>query len=235
MNSSSTISFIVLSVALVVAGFLIGDMHRKAKAFDKAVTVKGLSEREVDADLAVWPMQISIVGNDLNGIKVSLEDQKKEVQSFFDQLGFTEEEVDMGVTTILDRKSSTYDRNDYAEYRYVANSDITVRTEDLEKIKRAQNKSLDLIAKGILLNSKNTWRPISYTFSGLNDIKPEMIEEATKKAREVAEKFAKDSDSEVGGIKKANQGLFTITDRDENTPEIKIVRVVTTIDYFLKD
>lgn len=91
------------------------------------------------------------------------------------------------------------------------------------------------MSKGILLESKNTWRPIEYIFTGLNDLKPSMIEEATKNAREVAEKFARDSDASVGKIRTARQGLFTINDRDENTPQIKTVRVVTTIDFQLED
>jgi hypothetical protein len=95
--------------------------------------------------------------------------------------------------------------------------------------------SLELISRGILLGSKNTWRPIEYIFTGLNNLKPSMIEEATRNAREVAEKFARDSNSEVGEIRVARQGLFTINDRDENTPQIKIVRVVSTIEFQLED
>ncbi len=91
------------------------------------------------------------------------------------------------------------------------------------------------MSKGILLGSKNTWRPIEYIFTGLNDLKPSMVGEATKNAREVAEKFARDSDSKVGEIRMARQGLFTINDRDQNTPQVKIVRVVSTIDFQLND
>ena len=103
---------------------------------------------------------------------------------------------------------------------------------------RCQNslsESLELISEGIILGSKNEWRPIEYIFTGLNELKPSMIEEATKNAREVAEKFARDSDSRVGKIRIARQGLFTINDRDQNTPEIKLVRVVSTIDFQLED
>lgn len=113
--------------------------------------------------------------------------------------------------------------------------EFTARTSDLKKLQTALTDSIELISQGILIGSRDTWRPIEYIFTKLNDIKPQMIEEATKNAREVAEKFAMDSNSAVGKIKSANQGIFSIMDRDQNTPFIKKVRVVTTIDYFLKD
>ena len=121
------------------------------------------------------------------------------------------------------------------EFRYLAKSEFTVRTNDIDKLQKALSESLELMSEGILLGSKNTWRPIEYIFTGLNELKPSMIEEATTNAREVAEKFARDSDSRVGKIRIARQGLFSINDRDENTPQIKIVRVVSTIDFQLED
>ena len=123
----------------------------------------------------------------------------------------------------------------FSEFRYLAVSEFTVRTNEIEKLQIALSESLTLISKGIILGSKNTWRPIEYIFTGLNEIKPSMVEEATRNAREVAEKFAHDSDSRVGKIRKASQGLFTINDRDENTPYIKMIRVVSTIDFQLED
>jgi len=110
-----------------------------------------------------------------------------------------------------------------------------VRTTDIPKLQKALTASPELLSKGILLGSKNSWRPIEYLFTGLNDIKPAMIEEATNNAREVAERFAQDSRSEVGAILVARQGLFTIEDRDQSTPQVKTVRVVSTIDFQLVD
>jgi hypothetical protein len=142
----------------------------------------------------------------------------------------------MGMVNINDARANLYNQNArYSEFRYMAKSEITVRTSDIEKLQKAQTESLELMSKGILISSKNTWRPIEFTFNGLNDLKPSMIEEATNNAREVAEKFARDSDSKVGDIRIARQGLFTIRDRDQNTPEIKLVRVVSTIDFQLKN
>lgn len=235
MNQNSWKSILLLSIALVAAGYLVGDMHRKAKDFERSVRVKGLSEREVLADLAVWPIEITLTGNDLQSLNRDLEKQKDEVQKFFKELQFSDEELSIGITSIMDSKADPYRNGQYNEFRYIAKSEITIRSNEIIKIKKALTASLGLISKGILIGSKNTWRPVEYIFSKLNDIKPEMIEEATKKAKEVAEKFAQDSNSKVGKIKSAQQGLFTINDRDSNTPEIKTVRVVTTIDYYLED
>ncbi len=224
----------VLAVSLIIAGFFIGNSHLKAKKYDRYVTVKGLSEREVKADLAIWPINITLAGNNLNVLQTDIEKQKKEVEAFFGMQGFNSDELTVGTTNISDSKVNMYN-NGYREFRYIAKTEFTVRTTDIDKLRTSLSASLDLLSRGILLGSKNEWSPIEYQFTKLNDIKPPMIEEATKNARKVAEKFALDSDSKVGDIRKANQGLFSIYDRDQNTPEIKQVRVVTTIEYQLKD
>ena len=228
--------FVLLSLAIVIAGYFVGNMHKTGKKYDRFVQVKGLSEREVPADLAVWPMNITLTGNDLAPLKNQLEEQINQVYRFFLEQGFTEEELTKGITNINDTRADVYNRNaQYQDYRYIAISELTVRTNDVEKLQAALTESLNLIAEGILLGSKNTWRPIEYIFTGLNDIKPSMVEEATVNARVVAEKFAMDSGSRVGKIKSARQGIFSINDRDQNTPEIKTIRVVSTIEYFLED
>ena len=227
---------LVLSIALVIAGFFVGNMHKTGKKYDRFVQVKGLSQREVKADLAVWPINITLTANDLISLKRDIEKQNSEVYDFFIAQGFTKEELTKGSTNISDNRADMYNTNyQNQEFRYLAKSEFTVRTNDIDKLQKALSESLELMSEGILLGSKNTWRPIEYIFTGLNDLKPSMIEEATKNAREVAEKFARDSDSQVGEIRMARQGLFTINDRDENTPQIKIVRVVSTIDFQLED
>jgi len=226
----------VLAIAIVIAGYFVGNMHKVAKEYDRSVKVKGLSEREVKADLAVWPIHISLAGNDLRTLQSDIKDHKDQVYQFFLNQGFTEEELTVGTTNINDANADMYGGSSQNRaYRYFAKTDFTIRTKDIEKLQKALEASLDLVSKGIIIGSKNTWRPIEYSFSGLNQIKPLMIEEATRNAREVAEKFAKDSQSKVGKIRSAQQGQFSINSRDENTPEIKIVRVVSTIDYLLED
>ncbi|MGB5243176.1 MAG: SIMPL domain-containing protein [Lutimonas sp.] len=226
----------ILSAAIVLAGYFVGNMHKTGKAFDRSVQVKGLSEREVKADLAIWPINITLAGNDLVSLKNQLETQNQAVKSFFLAQGFTENELTRGTTNISDSRAVLYgNENRDREFRYIAISEFTVRTKNIEKLQNALTGSLELISDGILINSKNSWQPIEYSFSGLNQIKPSMIEEATRNAREVAEKFAKDSDSKVGKIKNAQQGQFSISDLDQNTAYIKVVRVVSTIEYHLED
>ncbi len=211
-------------------------MHKIGKKYDRFVQVKGLSEREVNADLAVWPINITLTGNDLNTLKSDIESQNSEVYNFFIAQGFDKNELTKGSTNINDVRADIYNSNfQNNTFRYLAKSEFTVRTNDIDKLQKALSESLELMSKGIILGSKNTWRPIEYIFTGLNELKPPMIEEATKNAREVAEKFARDSDAQVGEIRMASQGLFSITDRDENTPQIKLVRVVSTIDFQLEN
>ncbi len=234
MRDSNLISVIILAIAIVIAGYFVGNMHKTGSKYDRFVQVKGLSEREVTADLAVWPLQITQTGNDLRSLKQIIETQNQQVYEFFTAQGFQDSEITRGITNIQDARANLYNTNaNMGEYRYLAVSELTVRTTDIKKLQAALTGSLDLMSQGILISSKNTWRPIEYIFTRLNELKPSMVEEATTNAREVAEKFARDSGSDVGKIRVARQGLFTISDRDQNTPEIKIIRVVSTIDYLL--
>jgi hypothetical protein len=236
MDKMNWIKVLVIAAAIVVAGFFVGNMHKTGKRYDRYVQVKGLSEREVNADLAVWPMTITLTGNDLGSLKSSIELQNREVIDFFIGMGFEAGEITQGVVNITDTRANVYDSNwQNKPYRYIATSELTVRTDDIPGLQSALEESLELLSKGILLGSKNSWRPIEYIFTGLNELKPSMIQEATRNAREVAEKFAQDSNAKVGEIRIARQGLFTINDRDVNTPQVKIVRVVSTIDFQLKD
>jgi hypothetical protein len=223
------LKIVLICSSIVIAGYFIGNMHKTGKKYDRFVQVKGLSEREVNADLAVWPINITLTGSDI-------ESQNTDVYKFFIDQGFDQNELTKGNTNINDVRADIYNSNfQNNAFRYLAKSEFTVRTNDIDKLQKALSESLELMSKGIILGSKNTWRPIEYIFTGLNELKPPMIEEATKNAREVAEKFARDSDAEVGEIRMASQGLFSITDRDENTPQIKLVRVVSTIDFQLEN
>ena len=234
MKNFNWLKVVVLALSIVIAGYFVGNMHKTGKQYDRYVQVKGLSEREVNADLAVWPINIVLTGNDLNTLKGQLEKQNEDVYQFFVKQGFKSEEITRGMVNITDANANQYNNAQNNRFRYVAQSDFTVRTREIEKLQKALEASLELMSKGIVLGSKNQWRPIEYVFTGLNELKPPMIEEATKNAREVAEKFARDSNSEVGEIRIARQGLFSINDRDQNTPQIKIVRVVSTFDFQLK-
>ena len=234
MKNSVLLPSLFLAVAIVIAGYFIGNIHKTGKEYDRYVQVKGLSEREVQADLAVWPINAVLTGNDLKTLKDNIENQNKQVYQFFLDQGFNDAELTKGMVNITDARSNLYNNNSqYTGFRYLSKSEFTVRTKNIKKLQKALSESLTLMSKGIVLGSKNEWRPIEYIFTGLNELKPSMIEEATTNARQVAEKFARDSDSKVGPIRVARQGQFSINDRDQNTPEIKIIRVVSTIDYQL--
>jgi len=234
MKNSLLLPALILAIALIIAGYFIGNMHKTGKEYDRYVQVKGLSEREAQADLAVWPINAVLTGNDLKTLKGSIENQNNQVYQFFLDQGFNDDELTRGMVNITDARSNLYNNNNqYSGFRYLSKSEFTVRTKDIKKLQKALSESLNLMSKGIVLGSKNEWRPIEYIFTGLNELKPSMIEEATTNARQVAEKFARDSDSKVGPIRVARQGQFSINDRDQNTPEIKIIRVVSTIDYQL--
>lgn len=224
-----------IAIAIIVAGLFIGAIQKNAIMTNRSVEVKGLAEREVPADLGVWPIEVTIADNSLSSLKAKIDQQKSEVIAFFGNRGFASDEFSTGPTNIQDARANIYGGNANQPFRYIAKMEFTVRTTEISKLQEALTASLELIEEGVLLSSKDSWRPITYIFTGLNKLKPEMIQEATQNAREVAEKFAKDSNSAVGKIKSARQGVFSISDRDQNTPYIKKVRVVTTLNYFLKD
>jgi|SRR5690554_2959545 len=231
---TNNISLVILSFAIIIAGYFIGNMKSKANQTNRDVTVKGLAIKQVAADVAIWPMEIKFSGNDLSHLYQEVQNQKEAVRSFFINLGFNSSEVNVGATNVFDRRMNTYE-SDYSGDRYILGAELTIRTNDIPLIQKAQSDIIDLIGKGILVTSKNEWRPIEYRFTGLNDIKPGMIEESTLNAEEAASKFAESTSSKLGNIKSATQGLFTINDLDMNTPEIKEVRVVSTVSFYLKD
>jgi hypothetical protein len=237
MESKNRIIYasLILGICLVMAGFFISQTLLKAKQLERYVTVKGLSEREVIADIAIWPIQVSIVSNDLAQLEKDLNKQTEIIKDFFSEQGFTEDEITIGSPSIQDNRANYYGGGTPSQYRFTANRDFTIRTAEIDKLQKALDMVPSLIGEGIILGSKNYWQQVEYLYTKLNDIKPDMIEEATKNAREAAEKFARDSDSKVGKIKSATQGLFSISNRDINTGHIKKVRVVSTVVFYLED
>lgn len=226
----------IMAVGIIVAGYFVSETLYKSKQLDRVVTVKGLSEKEVRADLAIWPIQISAVSNDLGELQRDLRNQTRILNDFFREQNFNDDEINIGSPNIQDVKANAYGGDmQYSQYRYIAKVDVTVRTADIAKLEDTEGKIGDIIGKGIIIGSKNYWQQIEYLYTKLNEIKPDMIEEATINAREAAEKFARDSGSKVGKIKTATQGLFSIENRDINTSHIKKVRVVTTVEFYLED
>ncbi len=225
---------ILVAVGLGVAGFFVGDGFYAARALERTVEVKGLAEREVPADTAIWPLQFVVAGNELEPLLAQLEQQGEQVRAFLTLRGFGENEISMSAPNIIDRLAQGYgDPN--VKLRYSVSQVATVFTSDIEAVRGAGGELLELGKAGIVLNQDNYELRTQYLFNGLNAIKPEMIEEATRNAREVAEKFAADSASRLGKIRSARQGQFSISDRDSNNPHVKNVRVVSTLEYYLVD
>ena len=162
--------------------------------------------------------------------------KRQAVRQFLVEAGFAEEELSQSAPRIRDTQSEiSYGQQAPPKFRYIAQATVLLRTGKVPLVKQTVEKSGELIGKGIVLVGENYGRTTEYLFTGLNMVKPEMIREATKNARAAAEQFAKDSGSKVGKIKTATQGLFTISDRDMNSPDKKQVRVVTTVEYYLSD
>ncbi|BEI24907.1 SIMPL domain-containing protein [Vibrio fluvialis] len=236
MNTKSALTMgISILLGLGLLGYFVEQAAVKFKEYDRVVTVKGLSEREVPADTVIWPIQFTLADNELPTLFTTLDAQTQQVMQFLAQQGIDTQSISISAPAVIDKKAQQYGGEARIEYRYLATQTITVYSTHVDLVRQAISQIGQLGKQGIVFNQDNYNNRVEYLFSGLNDIKPAMIEEATKQAREVAEKFAKDSQSSLGKIKRATQGQFSIVDRDNNTPYVKKVRVVSTVEYFLSD
>lgn len=225
---------IILAVGIVVAALLVMRGVQSFTDRDRVVNVKGLAEMEVAADRVIWPLVYKEIGNDLLTLHGNIEEKNSAIVSFLKRRGITDEEITVAAPQIVDLQADRYSNQDY-HYRYNATSVITVSSDKVDLIRELISKQSELLKQGVAITGDDYRYSVSYKYTRLNDIKPEMIEQATKNARAAAEKFASDSGSKVGKIRDASQGQFSISDRDENTPHMKNVRVVTTINYYLKN
>ncbi len=231
MDKGKVLAGLAIMVGLMFLGAMLPQTVKQFRSYERTVNVKGLCEKEVPADKVIWPLVFKVVGDNLGAVNSEIENKTATIRKFLTDGGINASEITVSIPTISDKFTQEYGSNDRL-YRYVAKETVTVCTKDVDKVlslMAAQNK---LLRSGITLESEWDSQP-EFSFEGLNDVKPEMIEEATKNAREVALKFAKDSESRLGKIKQATQGTFSISDRDSNTPQIKNVRVVTNVTYYL--
>lgn len=226
---------VLLCAGLIGLGYYLADGFLQAKALERTVTVKGLSERDLPADVAIWPIKFTVADNDLVALYATVEKHIALIVDFLKQNGFADTEIGVSVPAIVDRQAQAYGDNGDAKFRYTATSSISVYSQNVGQVRETMNKLVDLGKQGLAIAGQDYEARTQFLFTKLNDIKPAMIEEATRNAREVATKFAQDSDSKLGKIKAANQGQFSIEDRDSNTPHIKKVRVVSTVEYYLSD
>ena len=225
---------VLLTIGLIAMGAEIRQGINNFVEKDRVVTVKGLAEMEVPANKVTWPLMYKEVGNDLATLYNKISDTNSAIVNFLKKKGITEDEISINAPEIIDMQAERYNSNP-VPYRYNVTTVITVTSSKVDLVRSLISEQGELLKQGIAITGGDYRYNITYDYTGLNDAKPQMIEEATKNAREAAQKFAKDSDSELGKIKRASQGQFSINDRDANTPYIKRIRVVTTIDYSLED
>ena len=225
---------IIVAIGMAVLGGQIKQGINKFVEKDRVVTVKGLAEMEVPANKVTWPLVYKEVGNDLITLYDKIKTTNQTIVDFLKGKGIDEDEISINAPEIIDMQAERYNSNP-VPFRYNVTTVITVTSNKVGRVRELISEQGELLKQGVAITGGDYRYNIEYDFTGLNKIKPLMIEEATKNARESAMKFAKDSDSKLGKIKRANQGQFTIGNRDANTPYIKHVRVVTTIDYSLKN
>ena len=220
----------VLAVGVIAGGYLLGDGLKRARAADRSVTVRGLAEKDVTADLATWSISYSATGTDLPTVRAEIDANTQQLKAYFGSLGFKPDAltpVGAGVNQYLNNGINNI----------TITQRMLLRTTDIARAQRAVAQQFDLVRRGVTLQEGSGMR---YSFTRLNDLKPPMVAAATRDARAAAEQFAKDSGAGVGGIKSATQGYFSIDPRDgeggdgsSDTP-YKKVRVVTTVDFYLK-
>lgn len=232
---------IVLAIGLTAAGWFVGDGLLEVRQADRYVTVKGLSEREVQADLALWPMQFVVADDDLERAQSRMVEATGKVRAFLERGGFEPGEIELQDLSVTDTRANRYG-GPPAPFRYVVSTTVMVRTTQPDRLFAASQRVGELIDAGVVLSSDGPWAGgPTYLFNGLNELKPAMIAEATANAREAAEQFARDSGSKLGPIRRANQGVFVILPRDqapgvqEQRQRAKVVRVVSTVEYLLED
>ncbi len=225
---------LVLAIAILGLGAFLYYAMMHTKDRDRVVSVKGLSEREVKADFVIWPIVYKEVGNDLSAIHDAVQAKNATLAKFLQGNGIEKSEISWSAPEIEDVQGERYGDN-RRPFRYIATVVTTVASKNVDRVREIMGKQGELLKQGIAFSGDDYRYRKIYSFNGLNEIKPAMIDEANKNARAAAQKFAMDSESKLGKIKTATQGQFTISDRDENTPFIKNVRVVTNVQYFLED
>lgn len=224
---------LLVMLGLAIIGCMLPLSVVKWKSYDRTVSVKGLCEREVKADKAIWPVSFKVVGNELGSLNAEIDRNTASIVEFLKAGGIPDNEITVALPKVSDKFAQEYGGNERT-FRYVASCTVTVCSSMVDEVLALMANQSALLKRGIVLTCDWDCTP-QFNFESLNEVKPGMIEEATKNAREVAEKFAKDSDSRLGKIKDASQGTFSIENRDSNTPYIKKVRIVTYVTYYLSN
>lgn len=232
--SSLVISSAIVAVAIVILGFALKGGIDRFSDRDRVVTVRGLCEKEVKANKVTWPIVTKEMGNDLAGIYSDIQNTNTKILEFLKSNGLSDSEISVNPPSVYDQIADRYNTQD-VRYRYQVTNVVVVTSDKVDAVRELIKKQTELLRQGIAVVAGDYNYQTTYEYTDLNSIKPEMIAEATANAREAADKFASDSKSRLGKIKTASQGQFSIDNRDQYTPNIKTVRVVTYITYYLQD
>jgi hypothetical protein len=228
---------IFISFGIGLAGVMVASGLVEARLADRRVTVKGLAEREVKANLSVWPMTITAAGDELAIVQGAIDEDIGTLSGFLTELGFDEAEISLGRLRVDDRVAMSWNQDTPSGGRFLISQPVRVRTTNVDLVAQATRQLGDVTRQGVVLGG---WEEPSFVFTRLNEIKPDMLEEATGNAREAAQQFADDSGAQLGRIRDANQGVFEILPRDavpgegEASQIFKRVRVVATVTYQLE-
>jgi len=230
MKENRLFSAALIAVGLICLGWFIKAGIDDFANKDRHVTVKGLAEREVPADKVTWSISTKVTGNDLPTLYEGLNVQTDKIKNFLTQNGLDAKEITVNPPSISDLEAREWGENN-KNFRYIISTTITVATSKVEEVNKAIFKQAELLKQGVAIENSFS----NYEYASFQQMKPEMMSEAIKNAQKTAEQFAAASNARLGEIQTAGQGQFEIDDRDENTPYIKKLRVVTTITYSLKD
>lgn len=222
----------IVAAGLAFLGFFVYLGLGSLAERDRVVSVRGLAEREVKADRVIWPIVYKTTGNDLQALYARLNDVGETITQFLVANQVPDSAISLSAPQIVDLRADRYNTNRTAD-RYNVTLVTTVTTDKVDLVRSLMPRMGELLKSGIAISVGDYDSQVRYEFNGLNRIKPEMIEQATRNAREAAQQFAKDSESKLGKIKSASQGLFTVDSRDQYTPHIKRVRVVTSVNFYL--
>ena len=238
MSKLSVITGVVVAFGITLGGFFPGYYYYKTHLDMRTVTVKGLAEKDVAADLSVWNIRFQSADNVLKTAKKSIEDQEKIIKDFLKKSGFNADEIIVQGLSMQDAYADSYRERNTISARYTLNQTLTIRTKQVKLVSQVYPKIGDLVSQGVTFNSYGNG--VSYLFTGLNRIKPIMLKEATRNAKQAADEFALNSGSKVGKIRSANQGVFSIMPREDIPDQTereqinKKVRVVSTVEYYLE-
>ena len=223
-----------VALAIIILGFLLKAGIDNFASKDNIVTVKGLAEREVDADKVTWPIPTKELGNDLPELYQRINVTTNKVKTFLKQNGIKDSEISVNAPVVIDLNADQYSTN-IRQFRYNITSIITVTSKNVKLVRSIMSRQGELLKQGVAVVDGGYQNPTTYEYVSFQQLKPKMMEEAIENAQSTAKQFAKNSKSKLKGIRRADQGQFSIEDRDGNTPYIKKIRVVTTITYSLKD